>query len=161
MSKVITNLCIIQKDSRILLGMKKRGFGEGRWNSFGGKVEDGESMEDAVRREVLEEVGLNVKKLEKMGFIEFKFAESGKELDMHVFKAFEYTGEPKETEEMSPKWFDVNDIPFTQMWPEDSYWLPILLSGKKFKGKFTLDRPSTADYASLILEKNLEEVDEI
>ncbi|CAN0505072.1 unnamed protein product, partial [Ectocarpus sp. 12 AP-2014] len=32
----------------ILLGMKKRGFGEGKWNGFGGKVESGESVEEAA-----------------------------------------------------------------------------------------------------------------
>ena len=48
-------LCIIHQHPRVLLGMKKRGFGMGRWNGFGGKVEAGETIEDATRREVGEE----------------------------------------------------------------------------------------------------------
>jgi 8-oxo-dGTP pyrophosphatase MutT (NUDIX family) len=36
--------------------MKKRGFGEGRWNGVGGKVEPGESIEAALIREAKEEV---------------------------------------------------------------------------------------------------------
>ncbi len=43
--KTILTLCLIVDDGRILLGMKKRGFGAGRWNGFGGKVEEGESIE--------------------------------------------------------------------------------------------------------------------
>lgn len=41
MAKLLT-LCIVRKDSKVLLGMKKRGFGEGCWNGFGGKVTEGE-----------------------------------------------------------------------------------------------------------------------
>ena len=38
--------------------MKKRGFGAGRWNGFGGKVAPAETIEDAARRELLEEAGV-------------------------------------------------------------------------------------------------------
>jgi hypothetical protein len=33
-------LCMVHQDNKLLLGMKKRGFGEGRWNGFGGKLGD-------------------------------------------------------------------------------------------------------------------------
>jgi 8-oxo-dGTP diphosphatase/2-hydroxy-dATP diphosphatase len=38
--------------------MKKRGFGKGKWNGFGGKVEEGECIEDSAIRELEEECGL-------------------------------------------------------------------------------------------------------
>ena len=47
-------LCLVVKENTILLGMKKRGFGVGRWNGFGGKLHEGESIEDAAKRETLE-----------------------------------------------------------------------------------------------------------
>ena len=40
---------------------------------------------------------------------------------------------------MKPQWFHINDIPYAQMWPDDKYWMPMFLEGKKFKAKFTLE----------------------
>lgn len=48
-SRVFTLVLVVQP-SRVLLGMKKRGFGAGLWNGFGGKVQPGESIEEAARR---------------------------------------------------------------------------------------------------------------
>lgn len=48
-NKVLT-LAFIRETSRILLGLKKKGFGEGRWNGFGGKVEPGETIHEAAVR---------------------------------------------------------------------------------------------------------------
>nr|CAD7569503.1 unnamed protein product [Timema californicum] len=51
--KVLT-LAIIRDGGNVLLGMKKRGFGKGKWNGFGGKVELGETIHQAaVRKERL------------------------------------------------------------------------------------------------------------
>ncbi|MDD3292504.1 MAG: 8-oxo-dGTP diphosphatase [Candidatus Pacebacteria bacterium] len=138
MKKVLT-LCLIVDENKILLGMKKRGFGEGRWNGFGGKVEEGESIEEAAKREVLEEVGINVKDLNKKGVIDFEFLNDNSLLEVHIFKACDYSGSPVETEEMKPQWFDILDIPFSEMWPDDLYWLPLFLKNKNFKGKFIFE----------------------
>lgn len=69
----ITTLCLIHEHPRLLLGMKKRGFGAGRWNGFGGKVQEGESIEEAARREMKEEADIEVDMLDKRGLIEFEF----------------------------------------------------------------------------------------
>jgi 8-oxo-dGTP diphosphatase/2-hydroxy-dATP diphosphatase len=119
--------------------MKKRGFGEGRWNGFGGKVEEGETIEEAAKREVLEEAGINDKDLNKKGVVDFEFLNDGSLLEVHIFKACDYSGSPVETEEMKPQWFDIIDIPFSEMWPDDLYWLPLFLKDKNFKGKFIFE----------------------
>lgn len=72
MKKQLT-LCIIHQDERVLLGMKKRGLGEGRWNGFGGKVERGETIEAATVREIYEESGVTVAELDKVGVLDFEF----------------------------------------------------------------------------------------
>jgi 8-oxo-dGTP diphosphatase/2-hydroxy-dATP diphosphatase len=135
MKKLLT-LCIVHQGDRVLLGMKKRGFGEGRWNGFGGKVAAGETIEEAARREMREEAGVEVKELEKMGILEFEFQGNPEILEVHVFRAQDFTGEPTESEEMRPKWYCVDEIPFDSMWPDDKFWIPMFLKDKKFKGRF-------------------------
>lgn len=138
MSKVFT-LSFIKKDGSILLGMKKRGFGEGKWNGFGGKVEEDESVEVAAKREFEEECGLVVSRIKEVGVIDFIFLDSGKELEVHIFNVENWDGELIETEEMMPKWFDYNNIPFEEMWLDDHYWFSLFLNDKKFKGKFIFE----------------------
>ena len=155
MKKIVTTLCIIHQHPRILLGMKKRGFGAGRWNGFGGKIKNGESIEDATKREMQEESGVEIENLDKVGIMEFEFQNNPEIIEVHVFKTNNFVGEPTESEEMKPQWFHVNEIPFSEMWPDDEHWMPLFLGGKKFKGKFLFGE------ADIILEKELLEVEEI
>ena len=128
--------------------MKKRGFGAGRWNGFGGKVHDGESIEEAARRELKEEAGITVGKMKPAGILEFEFERNkGEILRVHIFKGGEVAGRPRESEEMSPKWFFIDEIPFREMWPDDRYWFPLFLKNRKFRGKFLFgDGDSIVDY---------------
>jgi len=148
MKKILT-LCLIHKDSKILLGMKKRGFGAGRWNGFGGKLKAGETIEEALKRETKEEAGVEITDFDKVGIIEFKFKDNPEILEVHIFRVGDFSGEPQESEEMRPQWFDQNELPFDNMWPDDIHWLPLLLSDKKFKGKFLFGKNDA------ILEKKL------
>jgi mutator protein MutT len=154
MKKLLT-LALVQKDGKVLLGMKKRGFGMGRWNGFGGKVKIGESLKAAAQREVEEEVGIVPLEMEERGVLEFSFENEEKVLEVHVFRVTEYDGEPCESEEMQPQWFMEEDIPYREMWPDDAYWIPLFLDGKRFTGVFHFDRPSDATYTSEILSSNL------
>ena len=62
---------------------------------------------------------------------------------VHVFKADVYEGEPVETEEMRPQWFDTECIPYDEMWADDRHWLPlVLLKNKKINGRFHFDDDS-------------------
>jgi len=133
--KILT-LCIVYKHPKVLLGYKKRGFGAGRWNGFGGKVEDGESVEEAARRELLEEVGLTATEVEDAGQLSFAFKDSGEKLKVFVFKVNHFSGKERETEEMKPKWFFLDEVPFREMWPDDVYWMPLFFAGRKFSGSF-------------------------
>lgn len=129
-------LSIPHQGRRVLLGMKKRGFGAGRWNGFGGKLELNESVEDGARRELIEEAGIEVNRFEKLGVIDFEFQNNPEILEVHIFKIQEFSGEPREGEEMAPKWFFVDEIPFREMWSDDPYWFPIFLKNEKFRGYF-------------------------
>lgn len=139
MNKKLLTLCLIQQGDKILLGKAKRGKGEGKWNGFGGKVEDGESIEDATKREVLEECGLVVSDLEKVGVLDFTLPEEEKIWQVHIFKTVDFSGELIETEEMKPQWFPALEIPFDSMWADDTYWFPLFLQGKRFEGRFVFN----------------------
>jgi 8-oxo-dGTP diphosphatase/2-hydroxy-dATP diphosphatase len=134
--KKIYTLVMIEKDNQILLGMKKRGFGAGWWNGFGGKVHVGETIEDAAIREVQEEVGLKVKKLIPRGILIFSFEGEEDTHEAHIFQNMEYEGEPIESDEMLPKWFYKNEMPYDEMWPADRIWIPVYLEGRNISGNF-------------------------
>ena len=136
---ILTLGCII-KDKQILLGMKKRGFGAGRWNGFGGKLKDGDSIESALVRETKEECDLEIVEHEKVGIIEFEFEKNPEILEVHIFKIIKFTGKPKETNEMLPRWYNFDKIPYNIMWQDDKFWLPLLIENKIFKGKFIFDK---------------------
>ncbi len=156
--KITLTLCIPIKNNEVLLGMKKRGFGAGRWNGFGGKIEKGETIEQGAKRELYEEVGIKNGQLSQVGILGFSFQSNKEILRVHVFKLLYFSDDPIETEEMRPQWFSFDEIPFSEMWSDDEYWFPLFLSGKLFKGEFLFDRPSDADYSAKIISHKLEEV---
>jgi len=83
MKKQKSTLVLVYDDKKILLGMKKRGFGLGKWNGFGGKVEKGEDVFGAAERELFEESCLKIKNknsLVKRGIIDFCFENNLKEI---------------------------------------------------------------------------------
>lgn len=51
------------KDGKILLGKRKSALGDGAWCYPGGHLEYGESWEECARREVREEVGIEIKNI--------------------------------------------------------------------------------------------------
>ncbi|KAK2703231.1 oxidized purine nucleoside triphosphate hydrolase-like isoform X1 [Artemia franciscana] len=137
--KKVLTLAFIRRDDQILLGRKKRGFGEGKWNGFGGKVDLDETISDAAVREVREECGLLVTNLKKLGVIDFEFVGDPVILNVHVFSTVDFTGNVTESEEMSPQWYKVHEVPFEKMWKDDPHWFPYMLDNKKFNAYFLFE----------------------
>jgi len=148
-TKIILTLCIICSKNRVLLGHKKRGFGSGLWNGFGGKVEAGETPEEAMIRETEEEACISPKSYKQCGLLHFSFDDQPQIVEVHVFRADGYEGHPAETEEMAPRWFSENDLPFDNMWQDDRYWFPLLLANKSFEGYFFFKDQQTLDSYTL------------
>lgn len=138
--KNILTLTVITKSHQILLGLKKRGFGLGRLNGFGGKVEKDESIEEAAIRETFEETSLELKSINKIGILNFTWQNKSDALEVHLFHSDNFNGEPQESEEMKPTWYDIDKIPYKKMWDDDKYWLPLFLAGKKFNAQFKFDK---------------------
>ena len=118
----------------VLLAMKKRGLGQGKWNGAGGKREEGESVEEAARRECEEEVGVKLEKgsLKHRGVLEFRFVDRPEwNSECHVFTCDGVSDEQRrqvaESEEMRPQWWDEKSIPYDDMWCDDRIWLPRII----------------------------------
>jgi mutator protein MutT len=141
MEKVETTLMLLRKNDEILLAMKKRGFGVGKFNGVGGKLKIGETPEMAMLRETEEEIGVVPSKYEKVGLLDFVEFYKGEKVNIvtHLYTASEWEGEPKESEEMKPQWVGVNEIPYDKMFVDDKYWLPLVLEGKKLDVFFEFD----------------------
>ncbi|XP_046352951.1 oxidized purine nucleoside triphosphate hydrolase-like [Haliotis rufescens] len=150
-NKLLT-LVFVRKEAQILLGLKKRGFGEGRWNGFGGKVEKGETILEAAKRELNEESGLTAHSLEQIGVLKFEFVGKPQWLEVHVFHTRDYAGEPTETSEMRPQWYNIDSIPYDIMWPDDKQWFPLMLKEAKFNGYYLFEG------MDIILKEDLKEV---
>ena len=140
MQKIVVTLAFIKNNDQLLLALKKRGFGPGKFNGYGGKINDGETIEQAAIRETREEIKIEVDKLEKRALINFSWANNkNRPIECHVFEILSYHGEIGETEEMKPEWFNINSLPYYKMWDDDPYWLPHFLANKKFKASFVLN----------------------
>lgn len=136
MARLMT-LCLLKRENKLLLGLKKKGFGSGKYNGFGGKVESGEEIETAAIREVKEEAGINVNTMSKVANLSFHFPHKPEwDCNVHVFLSKNWEGDPTETDEMKPEWFSIDKLPYKQQWADDKHWMPQVLEGKFVKGKF-------------------------
>ncbi|KAJ2492504.1 hypothetical protein IWW37_001409 [Coemansia sp. RSA 2050] len=124
------------QNDRVLLGMKKRGFGRDKLNGFGGKVEANEAVTKGAIRELAEESGLVAKSIKQCGLLLFYFENDPVAMEVHVFLVDRYECVAVETDEMRPQWFGIRDMPFELMWADDSLWWPYVLNGQKFVGQF-------------------------
>lgn len=131
-------LTFIRRPGELLLILKKRGLGQGKFNAPGGRLELGETPEQAAARETREEIGLDPLGLICVGLLDFAFVD-GYNLRCHVFTADRFRGVLTETDEARPFWCAETDIPYGQMWSDDRIWLPLLLEGRAFEARFVFD----------------------
>ena len=137
-----TTLVFLYKpdEEMLLLAMKKRGFGQRRWNGVGGKLNEGESIREAAVRETEEEISVKIRAddLTQVAILDFFFEQKAEwNQQVHVFFVTKWEGEPVESEEMKPQWFANAGIPFTEMWSDDVIWLPEVLKGSGVRASFT------------------------
>lgn len=139
----LTNLCFLVRENEVLLAIKKRGFGVGKYNGVGGKVTAGESVQEATIREAEEEIAVKISETDLAQRAILRFSFDGNpdwNQECHVFVARKWQREPVETEEMKPEWFNKAKIPFEKMWVDDALWLPKVLAGESLEAEFVFDR---------------------
>ena len=135
--EITHTLCLPLKEDQVLLAMKKRGFGVEKWNGPGGRIEEGESVEDAAKRETLEEIGVSPKYLTQVALLNFRFLDKPEwDRVVGVYITDDWEGEVSESEEMRPERFPIRKIPYSEMWEADTHWLPLALEGKAILANF-------------------------
>lgn len=136
----LATLCYIEKNDDVLLlhrNKKEDDIHKGKWIGVGGKFEKGESPEGCALREISEETGLSVSRLDLKGMITFPKFKDDEDWYVFIFTAdYEY-GDIIETVEGSLKWVHRNEVLNMPAWEGDLIFLDWVLNGERFfTGKF-------------------------
>ena len=107
----------------VCLSRKKRKFGQGLLAGYGGIPKPDETMPACGKRELLEESGVSIEDdLHEVAVV--KIHKCNGDWQLHVYVARRWSPDPKESEEHGPPgWYEVRDLPFTEMFPDCQYWL--------------------------------------
>jgi 8-oxo-dGTP diphosphatase len=141
-------------NNRIYLGVKRYGSHQGRLTLYGGKVEAGESPDQAVVREMYEESGILLDEVPRFaGHITYTMP------DGTIFDAFMYTtdqlpAEPAMSDEMAPESVPMSAIPYSRMWDDNQFWFPCLLTGRPFEASFVFDEQDRVVHMNVAATKN-------
>lgn len=100
---------IYGKDGRILIDRRKQeGLLGGLWEFPGGKIEPDESVEDCVRREIQEELGIEVEVQDRLITIEHAYTHF--KVTLNVFNCTHLSGTPQPIECDEVKWVTLDEI---------------------------------------------------
>lgn len=132
------SLSIIEdiKNRKVLMIKHLRGVNKGFYNFCGGKKEEGETMEECVRRETFEETGLVIENPKQVGYVEFP----SMEYYVSIFKSTKFYGDVKAREgEVEVFWQDIDSIPLDKMRDADKDYVPQIMSGKYVNKRYVYD----------------------
>lgn len=137
------SLCLLLRGDEVLLALKKRGFGQGKWTGVGGKPEPGETIDQTAVRETEEEIGVTPLDPRHVATLDFIFPDqprfAGWSMQVFVYLADRWLGDPAESEEVAPRWFKRDAIPYPGMWSDAPYWLPPILRGHHIRATVYFD----------------------
>lgn len=135
----LATLCYVRRGENTLMlrrVKKSNDIHHGKWNGLGGKFEAGETPEECVAREVLEESGLQVSQLHLSGFLSFPEFKDGVDWYVFVFTAVSEGGETIDSEEGELEWIPNDKLCDLTLWEGDYYFLPWIAERRFFSAKF-------------------------
>lgn len=141
----LATLMFIRNDDDLLLIRKKRGLGAGKVNAPGGRQEGAESIRQCAIRETQEELLVTPHNPQLRGRQRFHFVD-GYRLTVFVYLSDDHSGVAQETAEAAPLWTPVDAIPYEEMWADDVLWIPKMLRGEVFDGRYIFDGDRMVDY---------------
>ncbi|WP_128254998.1 8-oxo-dGTP diphosphatase MutT [Falsirhodobacter deserti] len=124
---LVSAVALIDDQGRILLAQRPEGKSlAGLWEFPGGKVEAGETPEEALVRELAEELGISVACGELQPLTFASHAYESFHLLMPVFSCHAWEGVPKGREGQALEWVKPCDMDGFPMPPADIPLLPLL-----------------------------------
>lgn len=129
-----STLCYIEREGKYLMlhrVKKENDANKDKWIGVGGKFEDGESPEDCVCREVLEETGLTLTDYSYRGIVTF-VSDKWETEYMHLFTAVGFEGRIKECDEGVLEWIGIRELLELPMWAGDRIFLELIASPRPF-----------------------------
>ena len=136
----LATLAYVKRDGHTLMLHKARGYQTGKWNGLGGKFDPGESPEECLKREVLEESGLTVTAAQLKGFITFPDFDGNDDWYAFVYVVTRFTGGLKASDEGELRWVPDADVPSLDIWTGDRVFLPWLERPGTFSAKFVYEQ---------------------
>ncbi|MCI5918182.1 MAG: 8-oxo-dGTP diphosphatase [Roseburia sp.] len=125
----MTTLCYIEQDGKFLMlhrNKEKEDPNAGKWIGVGGHMEQGESPEECLLREVTEETGLHLTNYQFRGLVTFISDETERE-EMCLFTANEFEGELHECDEGELAWIPKENVQELPTWEGDAVFLKLIL----------------------------------
>ena len=129
-----TTLCYIEKENKYLMLYRNKSDkdpNKGKWLGIGGKLEKGETPDEAAVREVYEETGLILDGYEYRGIVNF-VSDIYEDEIMHLYYSNDFRGEVKECDEGHLEWIDKDKVFDLPMWEGDRIFLKFLDSNMPF-----------------------------
>lgn len=134
----IGTLCYVHRNGRTLMMLRNKIPGDphrGKWNGLGGKMEPGETPEECVKREVMEESGLGIESPVLMGILTFPASECDDDWYVFLFTAVSLEGDIRECREGCLEWVDDSRIRTLEMWEGDHLFMDWMADGRFFSGR--------------------------
>ncbi|HEX7976581.1 MAG TPA: 8-oxo-dGTP diphosphatase, partial [Anaerolineales bacterium] len=135
----LATLCYVRRDGQTLMIHRIKKMGDmhaGKWNGLGGKLEPGETPEECAIREIWEESGLRVERLDLKGLLTFPAFAKDEDWYAFVFVASEFSGELIDSPEGVLHWVADSELLGLNLWEGDRIFLPWLERPGFFSGKF-------------------------
>lgn len=145
----LTTLCYIKNNGKTLMlhrVKKQNDVHEGKWNGLGGKMEQGETPEECVIREILEESGLSVKKPRLCGILTFPLFSNNEDEYTFLFTATDFNGDLIDSSEGILQWIPDLEVLELNLWEGDRLFLKWLEDGRFFSGKLIYCDGKLVDY---------------
>ena len=140
-----TTLCYLQREEKYLMLHRTKKVGDlnkDKWIGVGGKMEFGESPEDCVRREVLEETGYTLKSQAFRGIVTFVYQDITEY--MYLFTSEDFAGEQIVCDEGELVWIDKKKVCELPVWEGDKIFFHLLEERKEFFSlKLVYDKDGT------------------